>query len=56
MIMRGRSPVLYKWYKNGFLLQETPKVSPEFNEKFTTLVFDPVEESSVGNYTCSVSS
>lgn len=56
MIMRGDPPVSYQWYKNGKKINPTSRVSVETHEKFSTLVFDPVEESSVGNYTCVVSS
>ncbi|XP_035230461.1 neurotrimin-like [Stegodyphus dumicola] len=56
LIMRGHSPVSYKWYKNGHSLKETKGISVESNEKFSTLLLDPVEEASVGNYTCSVNS
>lgn len=56
MIMRGEPPISYQWYKNNKILKATSLVTIEIHEKFSMLVFDPVEESSVGNYTCVVSS
>lgn len=52
--MRGKSPAKYQWYRNGKILKETENIHVDSNEKFSTLVIDPVEETSVGNYTCSV--
>lgn len=54
MIMRGNSPATYQWYRNGKILKETGSIHVDSNEKFSTLVIDPVQETSVGNYTCSV--
>lgn len=54
--MQGGAPFSYQWYKNGKVLQEAAHINVESNEKFSTLVLDPVENSSIGNYTCVVSS
>lgn len=56
MMMRGEPPVSYEWYKNGKKIKPSSYVSVEIHEKLSTLVFDPVEESSIGNYTCRASS
>ncbi|GBL76503.1 Titin [Araneus ventricosus] len=54
-IMQGGSPISFAWYKNGRILKETANIHVESNEKLSTLTFDPVEDTSVGNYTCVVS-
>ncbi|GIY67330.1 titin [Caerostris darwini] len=54
-IIQGESPLNFVWHKNGRILKETKNINVESNEKLSTLSFDPVEDSSVGNYTCIVS-
>ncbi|GFY66508.1 titin [Trichonephila inaurata madagascariensis] len=54
-VMQGVSPLSFVWYKNGRALKETATVNIESNENLSTLRFDPVEDISVGNYTCVVS-
>lgn len=54
--MRGEPPLSYQWYKNGKIIKTTSFLSIETHDKFSNLNFEPVEESSVGNYTCVVSS
>ncbi|GFY47205.1 titin [Trichonephila inaurata madagascariensis] len=53
--MKGGSPLSFTWYKNGRILKESTSISVESNEKFSTLHLDPIENTSVGNYTCVVS-
>ncbi|GIZ00409.1 titin [Caerostris extrusa] len=53
-VTRGQTPLTFKWYKNGKLLKNYSKEANS-NEKFSTLVLDPVTASSSGNYTCVVS-
>lgn len=52
----GSSQGTYKWYKNGNILKHAKNVNIESNERFSTLLLDPVDDSSIGNYTCLVSS
>ncbi|GFU50497.1 titin [Nephila pilipes] len=52
MIMRGQSSTTYEWYKDNKLLKKSENVNIESNDMFSTLMIDPVEETSVGNYTC----
>lgn len=50
--MRGQAPFTYKWYKNGELIPKSSKENS--NDKFSTLVIDPIKPNSAGNYTCIV--
>ncbi|GFT91507.1 titin [Nephila pilipes] len=54
-VMKGGSPLSFIWYKNGRILKESPNINVESNEKFSTLHLDPIEDTSIGNYTCVVS-
>ncbi|KAG8174516.1 hypothetical protein JTE90_003070, partial [Oedothorax gibbosus] len=53
-VMRGQTPLTFKWYKNGNLLEKYSKDTTK-NEKFSNLVIDPITAKSAGNYTCVVS-
>lgn len=52
-VMSGKSPFIFKWYKDGSLLQ-TENTRSE-SKKVSTFVIDPILETSGGNYTCVIS-
>lgn len=52
-VIRGQTPLTFKWYKNGKLMDESSKEATA--DKFSALVIDPVRATSAGNYTCVVS-
>lgn len=49
-VIRGQTPLTFKWYKNGKLIDKSSKEAT--NDKFSALVIDPVKATSAGNYTC----
>lgn len=52
-VVSGKAPFTFKWYKDGNIVQGD---SISTQRKTSTLVIDPVQKSSGGNYTCVVSS
>lgn len=52
-VIRGQTPLTFKWFKDGNLIGKSTKKNT--NDKFSTLVIDPVKATSAGNYTCVVS-
>lgn len=51
-VMRTQKDTSYQWYKDNYSLKKSGNVNFESSEMFSTLIINPVEENSVGNYTC----
>lgn len=52
-VIRGQTPLTFKWFKNGNLIDKSTKKNT--HDKFSALTIDPVKATSAGNYTCVVS-
>lgn len=52
MVLTDQTSISYEWRKDNRLLKGTDNINIEINDMFSTLMIKPVEESSIGNYTC----
>lgn len=50
--MRDLTTTSYEWYKDARPLKNSVNINVETSHMFSTLMINPIEETSVGNYTC----
>lgn len=56
MVSTDQTSISYEWYKDGRKLKSNGNINIDTNKMFSTLVINPVEENSIGNYTCKAKS
>ncbi|KAG8178103.1 hypothetical protein JTE90_017451 [Oedothorax gibbosus] len=51
-VMRDQATTSYEWYKDARPLKSSKNINIETSNMFSTLMINPIEDTSLGNYTC----